>query len=330
MRVRMARAMMFTAAMALGALGPASLGPAMAQAAAVQIPPESEWPKVDPARGGVAGEETDRVIKLTEGISVAVVGAQNIVVSVGDDGLLISDDQDVPLVPRILKQLAKISNKPVRYVVNSHWHYDHVGGNDPFGRAGAVTIASDNARKRMMGEIFNPISGRRQAAFSASYLPKVTFADRMTLHINGDDIVLTHMPAAHTDADVTIYFQKANVIALNDLLFVGENYPGIEVESGATIDGMIAAYDKILAAIDDRTKVIPARGPLVMKKEVAEFRGVLVAVRDRVAAMAKEGKSEADVVAARPTKDFDAKWNKDPRRADNFVKSVYYQFKNAK
>ncbi len=307
----------------------AALTPAMAQAPAVQLPPQSEWPKVVPPRGNIAGEEADKVVKLSDSLSVAVVGGQNLVVSVGDDGLLLSDDQDVPLVPRVLKQLTKISDKPVRYVVNSHWHYDHVGGNDYFGRAGAVTIANDNVRKRLLEVVSNPISGRSQGPFPASYLPKLTFADEITLHINGDDIAITHMPAAHTDSDVTIYFRKANVMALNDLMFVGETYPGIEVESGASIKGMIAAYDKILAAIDDKTTVIPSRGPLVAKKDVAEFRTVLLAVRDRVAAMVKQGKSEADVVASRPTMDFDAKWNSDPRRADNFVKAVYYEFKNA-
>ena len=307
----------------------AALSPALAQAPTVQLPPESEWPPVMPPRGNVAAEETDKVIKLSDSLSVAVVGAQNIVVSVGDDGLLISDDQDVPLVPRVLKQLAKISNKPVRYVVNSHWHYDHVSGNDYFSRMGAVTIANDNARKRLMEVVHNPVSDRSQGPFPSSYLPKLTFADQITLHINGDDIVLTHMPPAHTDADVTIHFLKANVIALNDLLFIGESYPGIEVESGAGINGMVAAYNKILAMIDDKTTVIPARGALVTKKEVAEFRDVLVTVRDRVAALVKQGKSEADVVAARPTKEFDAKWNNDQRRADNFVRAVYFDLKKA-
>jgi glyoxylase-like metal-dependent hydrolase (beta-lactamase superfamily II) len=302
-----------------------ALVPLAAPAQTVQLPPEAQWPQVTPARGGVAGEETDKAYKLTDSISVAVVGMQNIVVSVGDDGLMISDDQDVPLVPRVIKQLVKISDKPVRYVVNSHWHYDHVGGNDIFGRMGALTIAQENTRRRMMSGVFNPVSNRRQGVFPASYLPKLTFADQMTLHINGDDIVLTHMPAAHTDADVTIYFRKADVIALNDMFFVGENYPGIEVESGASSKGMIAAFDKVLAMIDDKTKVIPARGPIVGKKDVAEFRDAVVAIRGRVAQMVKDGKSEADIVAAHPTKDFDPKWNKDQRRADNFVKAIYYE-----
>src|SRR5262249_50665460 len=128
-------------------LGFVTAAPVLAQAQAVQLPPESDWPKVAPPRGNVAAEDTDKTFKISDGLSVAIVGAQNIVVSVGDDGLLISDDQDVPLVPRLLKQLAKISDKPVRYVVNSHWHYDHVGGNDYFGRLGAVTIGTDTDRK---------------------------------------------------------------------------------------------------------------------------------------------------------------------------------------
>ena len=307
-----------------------AVAPAAAQAPQVQIPAESEWPKVMPPRGGVPGEETDRIVKVTENIYLAVVGGQNLVVSVGEDGLLLSDDQDVPLVPRVLKQLAKISPKPVRYIVNSHWHFDHVGGNDYFGRSGAVTIAQENTRKRMMTEIYNPISDRRQEAFPQSYLPKLTFADEIALHINGDDIVIAHMPPAHTDSDVDIYFRKANVIALNDLFFVGENYPSIENETGASIKGMIAAFDKVLTAIDVNTIVIPSRGPLARKSDVAEFRSVLITVRDRIIAMVKKGKSESDVLAAKPTKDFDARWAKDQGRTDMFVKAIYFEYKNAR
>ena len=303
--------------------------PGMARAQAVRLPPESEWPKVTPPRGRGPAEETDRIVKVTESIYLAIVGGQNLVVSAGDDGLLLSDDQDIPLVPRVVKQLAKISDKPVRYVVNSHWHYDHVGGNDYFGRMGATTIAQDNTRTRMMTEMYNPIANRRQSAFPESYLPKLTFADEITLHINGDDIVIAHMPPAHTDADVDIYFRKANVMALGDLLFIGENYPPIENEAGASINGLIAAYDKILPTIDDKTVVIPSHGPLAAKKDVAELRAALITIRDRIAAMVKEGKSEAEVVAAAPTKDFDAKWSKFQGRTDNFVQTIYREFKPA-
>lgn len=267
---------------------------------------------------------TDHTVKVTDSIYLAVVGNQNLIVDVGNDGLLLSDDQDTPLVPRVRAQLAKISNKPVRWVVNSHWHYDHVGGNEAFAKGGALVIAQDNTRKRMQTVLYNPISDRRQAAFPASYLPKVTFKNQITLHINGDDVVLTHMPPSHTDADVVIYFKKANVIAPNDLFFMHDNYPGIEIESGASIDGMIKSYDRILHMINDKTIVVPSRGPLAKKSDVEAFRHVLVTVRARVAKMIKEGKTEAQVVAAHPTADFDPRWNREQRRADNFVKEVYY------
>ena len=192
-----------------------------------------------------------------------------------------------------------------------------------------MTIAQENTRKRMIMEIYNPISDRRQGPFPTSYLPKLTFADEIALHINGADLLIAHLPAAHTDADVDIYFRKANVIALNDLFFVGENYPAIESESGASIEGMIAAYYKVLAAIDDKTIVIPSRGRLSTKSEVAEFRAVLIAIRERVAAMVKEGKSEAEIVAARPSREFDAKWAKDQGRTDSFVKTIYSEYKPA-
>ena len=291
-------------------------------------PAAAQVPAVTGVVNPPAGAETDTTLKVTDSIYIAVVGGQNLVVSVGDDGLLVSDDQDEPLVPRVRDQLAKISNRPVRYVVNSHWHFDHVGGNAAFAAGGAVTIAHENTRLRMLTEQYNPISDRRQRAFPAEFLPKLTFSESLTLHINGDDVVLRHMPAAHTDADVSIYFRGANVLALNDLYFIDENYPGMEVQSGANIDGLIAAYDSALAAIDDNTIVIPARGRLSNKAEVAEFRNILVTVRERVAAMVREGKSEAEVVAARPTREFDAKWNREQRRADNFVKAIYYTLKN--
>ncbi len=264
-----------------------------------------------------------KVTKVTDNIymlSSPVAG--NIGVSIGDDGVAIIDDQFAPLAPKIRAAIALLSDKPIRFVINTHWHGDHTGANESFGRNGAIIVAQGNVRKRMAAKQIGSLSGRETAASPAAALPIVTFAESTTLHYNGDDLEVTHLPAAHTDGDVIIRWRKANVLHMGDNFFVGD-YPFVDNNSGGTYNGMIAAVEWALASIDDNTQIMPGHGPLSNKKGLQEYRDMMVTVRERVLKMIKQKKTLEQVVAAKPTADFDAKWAGSFWKPDQWVGRVY-------
>ncbi len=264
-----------------------------------------------------------KVTKVTDNVymlSSPVAG--NIGVSVGDDGVAIIDDQFAPLAPKIRAAIALLSDKPIRFVINTHWHGDHTGANESFGRNGAIIVAQGNVRKRMAAKQIGSLSGRETAASPAAALPIVTFAESTTLHYNGDDLEVTHLPAAHTDGDVIIRWRKANVLHMGDNFFVGD-YPFVDNNSGGTYNGMVAAVEWALASVDDNTQIMPGHGPLSNKKGLQEYRDMMVTVRERVLKMIKQKKTLEQVVAAKPTADFDAKWAGSFWKPDQWVGRVY-------
>ena len=245
----------------------------------------------------------------------------NVGVSVGDDGLLLIDAQDEPDVPRLIGRIAQISVKPVRYVINTHWHSDHVGGNATFAGQGALIIAHENTGARMMADQPNPLGGRAQRAFPANFWPTVTFKDSLNLHVNGDDIEVLHFPNAHTDGDAIVFFHKADVLFAADL-FNNTDYTRVDLRGGS-LDGLIAAYDKVLPRLDDKVKVVPGRGPIGSKKELIEYRQVMLTLRDRITNLIKSGKTLEETVALKPTGEFDARWANGPVRPDQLVEEIY-------
>jgi cyclase len=245
----------------------------------------------------------------------------NVGVSVGKDGLLLVDAQDEPAVPRLIARIAQISDQPVRYVIDTHWHFDHVGGNATFAAQGAIVIAQDNTRTRLMTEQVNPLGGGKQRAFPAGFWPAVTFKDALSLHVNDDDIELIHFPNGHTDGDAVVRFRKADVLFAADL-FNNTDYTRVDLRGGS-LDGMIAAYDRLLPTLDDDVRVVPGRGPIGTKADLVEYRGVMVTLRDRMTRLIKAGKSVAEAVAAKPTEDFDARWANGPIRPDQLVEEIY-------
>lgn len=249
----------------------------------------------------------------------------NVGLSVGEDGLLLVDAQDETEVPRLLSRIAQISNKPVRYVINSHWHSDHIGGNATFAKQGATVIAHENTRKRLMAAQPNPLGRATQRAFPAAYWPTVTFKDTQTVHFNDDEIEIIHFPSTHTDADAVMLFRKANVI-FTTALFNNTTYNRVDLRGG-TLDGQIAAYDKLLPMLDDKVKVVPGRGPVGTKADMADYRQVMVTLRDRVTRIIRDGKTLAEAIAAKPTSDLDVRWGKGPIRPDQFVEEVYSDLK---
>jgi glyoxylase-like metal-dependent hydrolase (beta-lactamase superfamily II) len=262
--------------------------------------------------------------KITDSIWVLFGEGGNIGLSVGEDGTFMIDDQFAPLTPKILAAIKEITDKPVRFLINTHWHFDHTGGNENMGRAGAIIVAHDNVYKRMSAEgVINLLKMKLPPAQKLA-LPVITFSDSASFHLNGDTIVATKIPPAHTDGDSFIRFQKANVIHTGDV-FASGRYPFIDVENKGSVKGIVAAMDKLIPTLDDTTVVIPGHGPVSRKADVIAYRKMIHTVATRVEAMVKAGKTMQQVVAAKPLKEFDAEWGKF-RKTDNFVEIVYTGF----
>ncbi len=246
---------------------------------------------------------------------------------VGDDGAVLIDDQYAPLSDKIKAAIAKLTDKPVRFILNTHLHGDHTGGNEAFGKSGAVIVAHDNVRKRLSTAQFSQRFNRTTPPSPYAALPVVTFAEDLTLHLDGDSIRVVHVPPAHTDGDAFVYFAKANVVHMGDT-FTNGSYPFVDVSSGGTIDGYLTAADRVLAVANDQTKIIPGHGPVASKADLQEFRRVVGTIRDRIATMVKQGKSLTEVAAAKPTAEWDATWGKGFMTPDVFLDIVYNDLKS--
>jgi glyoxylase-like metal-dependent hydrolase (beta-lactamase superfamily II) len=245
----------------------------------------------------------------------------NIGVSVGEAGVLMIDTQFAQLMEKIKGAIAKINGGPVRIVINTHGHYDHVSGNEPLARSGAVIVAQERTREWMAKEQSFPEFNQKFPAYPEVALPMVTFQDSLTLYFNGDEIQLLHIEKAHSDADIVVHFLKADVIQTGDLVFSGM-YPFIDISHGGSVNGMIAAADEIIKMCGENTKVIPGHGPLTDRQGVKKFQELLVKVKDRIAGHIKAGKSLEEVLASKPTADLDEEWGK-AIPAELFVSIVY-------
>jgi glyoxylase-like metal-dependent hydrolase (beta-lactamase superfamily II) len=251
----------------------------------------------------------------------------NIGLTVGPDGAAIIDDQFADMVPRIRAAVALLAYKPVKFVIYTHLHGDHTGGNDAFGTAGAVIIAQENVRKRLGTAYVNPQNNQPVPARAREALPVITFEDSATLHFNDDDLEFTHLPNAHTETDIIVRFRRANVVHMGDCFTGG--FPFIDANSGGTLDGLILAHEKVLASIDDDTRLIRGHGPLGNKAELQAFHDMLVVVRDRIAKLVKAGKTQQQVVAARPTKEFEEKYGGGSFNAEQWIGRAYVDQKAA-
>ena len=262
-----------------------------------------------------------KVEEVASGVYVLFGQGGNIGLSVGDDGAFVIDDQFAPLTDKIRAAIALVTDQPVRFVVNTHWHGDHTGGNENFGGSGAMIVAHENVRRRMNPEEFPDVIGNsRQAAAAA--LPVVTFTDAVTFYWNGDKIDVQHVNPAHTDGDSVIWFSGADVVHMGDNFFVGR-YPFIDVDSGGSVNGIIEAADMVLARATDATRIIPGHGPVSTPADLATFRDMLVTVRGRVQALIDEGRSVEEVLAAAPSADYEGSMAPGFVNAERFVRAIY-------
>nr|WP_010133502.1 MBL fold metallo-hydrolase [Microbulbifer agarilyticus] len=250
----------------------------------------------------------------------------NIGLFVGEDGAFMVDDQFAPLSEKILAEVAKLTDKPLRFVINTHWHGDHTGGNENMGKAGALIVAHENVRKRMSTEQFTKLWDRTTPPAPADALPVITFTDATTFHWNGDEVRVQHVGPAHTDGDSIIHFKNANVIHMGDTFFNG-SYPYIDISAGGVLDGVIENARKVIEMSDDSTRIIPGHGPITDKQGLQSYHDLLVKLKGNIKVLVDKGMSKEEVVAANPTKEFDEKYGQGFMKPDVWTGIVYDSIK---
>jgi cyclase len=247
---------------------------------------------------------TINTTKLTDNIYMLEGSGGNIIVSVGQDGVFMVDDQFAPLTEKIKEAISKITDQPVKFVINTHLHPDHVGGNENLGELGAMIVSHDNVRKRLSTEQFSEFFKRTIPPMPEKGLPIVTFSDNMTVYQNGDEIKIIHVDNGHTDGDSIVYFTKNNVIHVGDD-FNDKSYPFIDLSSGGSIDGLISSLETISSIINDETKVVSGHSEISNKTKVNEFTNMLKDVRENVNQMIENGKSLEEIITSQPTSIYD-------------------------
>jgi len=240
----------------------------------------------------------------------------------GPDGVFIVDAQFAPLTDKLVAAIKQISDGRMRFLVNTHVHGDHTGGNENFAKLGVTILARDELRARLA------VPGRGGPPPAAA-LPILTYKDRVTFHMNGEDIQLIPVPAAHTDGDTMVYFPKADVLMTGDF-FRSIQYPNIDRANGGSLQGMLNGLAQVVSLAGPNTKIIPGHGPTVNKTAVAAQRDLMVAVRDRIAKLVAQGQTQEQVVAAKVTADYDAKVEQAGTTGDRFVGQVYAELKGTK
>ena len=254
----------------------------------------------------------------------------NVTVAVGSDALIMVDSQFAPMHDKLKAAITAISPLPVRYLIDTHFHPDHVGGNEAFQAEGATVVAQDNIRIRLAAGTTNGISGAKTPPAAPGALPKQTYVGgAMTLEAGGRRAELTHFNNAHTDGDTVVYFADANVLCAGDIMNNLKRYQSIDFANGGDIRWVERALERILTMINGETKIMTGHGALASRADVIEYKEMITAVRERIEKLVEDGKSEADVIAARPLKDLDAKWAADDAAAISFLKMAYNSFKRS-
>ncbi|NKB37452.1 MAG: MBL fold metallo-hydrolase [Gammaproteobacteria bacterium] len=243
-------------------------------------------------------------VKISKGLYMLIGAGGNIGLSVGEDGVFMIDDQFAPMTPKIKAAVAAITDQPIKFLINTHWHFDHTGGNENLGKENVLIVAHDNVYKRMSVDSLIGAFGMTVPASPKVALPVITFNDTTTFHLNGDDIHVFHQQNAHTDGDSIIHFKKANVVHTGDVWF-NQVYPFIDTSSGGSLDGIIRGAENLLTIVDKDTKIIPGHGPLASKSDLEGYLKMLKTLRMRMQKLIDEGKTIDEIVALKPYADYD-------------------------
>jgi cyclase len=307
-----------------GFLMTAAFSGTLARAAGVLHPRESSAPQADPlaafrAQMGAIPLQTQ---PLAADITMLSGPGGNVVVLNGPDGKIIVDTFVAPAWPKLKETLDGLGSAPPKFVIDTHWHFDHTDNNASLRASGFTILAHESTKRRMAEPHDFPILGLKFPASPAEALPQRTFHESHALHANRQHLALAHVPPAHTDTDIYIHFQEANVLHAGDLFFNGI-YPFIDASTGGNIHGMIAAAGKLIALADSETKIVPGHGPLGNKSDLEKFRDMLSTARDRVQKLKSAGKSADEVVTAKPFSDLEPIWGKGHLNGDLFARIVY-------
>ena len=309
----------FAGGAVLAQLLPASLLRAAATGYAQQTAPAGDAAAAMRAQMGAAPIQSQ---KLANDVTLLSGPGGNVVVLTGPDGKLVVDTFLSPAWPRLKETLGGLGEAPLKFVIDTHWHFDHTDNNASLHAAGATVVAHENTKKRMSETHDIPVFGMHFAPSPEEALPQQTFAASHKLRLNNENLTLQHFAPAHTDSDIYVHFERANVIHMGDTFFNGM-YPYIDSSTGGNIKGMIAAAETILPVANDSTKIVPGHGPLGNKADLARFRDMLVTVRDRVQKLKSAGKSAQEAVAEKPLADLDGAWGKGLLSSDLFVQVAY-------
>lgn len=260
--------------------------------------------------------------QIGDGLFMLVGSGGNIGVSVGGDGTFIVDTQFAGLTEKIQTAIEDVGGGAVDFVVNTHFHGDHTGGNENFASAGATIVAHNNVQQRLSTEQVSTLDGSTTPPAPPAAIPVITFPERMTFHYNGDTVNIMHAPSAHTDGDSVLHFTGQNAFHMGDTFFNG-TYPFIDVGAGGSLEGIIAAAESVLERANASTRIIPGHGPLATRDDLSEYVSVLTEIRDRIQSMIDAGRSEDEVVMANPTAEWDDSWGQGFMNPETFTRFAY-------
>jgi glyoxylase-like metal-dependent hydrolase (beta-lactamase superfamily II) len=242
--------------------------------------------------------------KLTNNMFVIHGSGGNVILSIGNNGVILVDDQYTPVTEKIKSVIANMTNKPIKFVINTHWHPDHTGGNENLGEAGAIIISHDNVRKRLSNDQFFEFINKTIPTLSQKGLPTITFSNNMTFYQNDEEVRITPLDSGHTDGDSAVYFTNNNVIHVGDD-FSDRSYPFMDLSSGGSVDGLISSLRSIISIINEGTKVVGGHSEISNQTKVKNYLNMLIDVRDIINNMIKEGKSLDEIIQLKPTSQYD-------------------------
>jgi glyoxylase-like metal-dependent hydrolase (beta-lactamase superfamily II) len=269
--------------------------------------------------------------RLTDNLYVLFGGGGNIAVLTGPDGSLVVDSDVSEMSAKMRAAVSLVSDRPARFLVNTHYHFDHAGGNPTLGRGNTVIVAQENVRTRLSGK-----QAIKQDGIDLTFeptpregLPLITFEDGLRFHVNGEEVSIVHVAHAHTDGDAFVFFEKANVLHTGDLM-MSIGYPIVDAGNGGSLDGLIAGHERALKLCNDQTRVIPGHGPVVAKADLQAYHDMLVTIRQRVGDLMRKGRSLEQIQAAAPSREFDERWGKGFYKPDLFVQRVFIEMGRAR